>query len=161
MCSTLAYPRCTQVSHGVYQTDCGSTPWAFSMFIAWNLLSMVRACMTTPISPMVDRFLNLRQYIFVNMFTGVVVESFSYVFQSTSGGLKSITRHETRAFKKAWAEFSDPNTRLLERPNLVPFLAVRCPRIALVITQLTVACRNSVASLKSVYIHPTIPRRPS
>ncbi|KAF8548118.1 hypothetical protein OG21DRAFT_1489654 [Imleria badia] len=99
---TLAYPRCTQVSHGVYQTDCGSTPWAFSMFIAWNVLSM---------------------YIFVNMFTGVIVESFSYIFQSTSGGLKSITRHETRAFKKAWAEFSDPNTRLLERPNLVPFLA--------------------------------------
>ncbi|KAF8452208.1 Ion transport protein-domain-containing protein [Boletus edulis BED1] len=99
---TLAYPRCTQVSYGVYQTDCGSTAWAFSLFIAWNLLSM---------------------FIFVNMFTGVVVESFSYVFQSTGGLLKSITRHETRAFKKAWAQFSDPKTGLLERPNLVPFLA--------------------------------------
>ncbi|KAG6372714.1 Ion transport protein-domain-containing protein [Boletus reticuloceps] len=99
---TLAYPRCTQVSYGIYQTDCGSTAWAFSLFIAWNLLSM---------------------FIFVNMFTGVVVESFSYVFQSTGGLLKSITRHETRAFKKAWAQFSDPKTGLLERPNLVPFLA--------------------------------------
>lgn len=67
------------------------------------------------------------------MFTGVVVDSFSYVFQSTGGVLKSITRHETRAFKKAWAEFSDPNTRLLERPNLVPFLAVRHPPNRLVI----------------------------
>lgn len=63
------------------------------------------------------------------MFTGVVVQSFSYVFQSTDGVLKSITRHETRAFKKAWAQFSDPNTGLLERPNLVPFLAVRRFRI--------------------------------
>ncbi|KAF8122971.1 Ion transport protein-domain-containing protein [Boletus edulis] len=98
----LAYPRCTNVSYGVFQTDCGSTAWAFSMFIAWNLLSM---------------------YIFVNMFTGVVVQSFSYVFQSTGGVLKSITCHETRAFKKAWAQFSDPSTGLLERPNLVPFLA--------------------------------------
>ncbi|KAI9570096.1 Ion transport protein-domain-containing protein [Boletus coccyginus] len=98
----LAYPRCTHVSYGVYQTDCGSTAWAFSMFIAWNLLSM---------------------YIFVNMFTGVIVQSFSYVFQSTGGALKSITRREIRAFKKAWAQFSDPNTGLLERPNLVPFLA--------------------------------------
>lgn len=52
MCSTLAYPRCTQVSDGVYQTDCGSTAWAFSMFIAWNLLSMVRAMHDrTSISP--------------------------------------------------------------------------------------------------------------
>ncbi|KAG9312662.1 Ion transport protein-domain-containing protein [Chiua virens] len=99
---TLAYPRCTQVSGGLYQTDCGSTVWAFSMFIAWNLLSM---------------------YIFVNMFTGVIVQNFSYVFQSSGGILKSITRQEIRAFKKAWAEFADPNTGLLERPNLVPFLA--------------------------------------
>ena len=61
------------------------------------------------------------------MFTGVVVDSFSYVFQSASGVVKSITRHETRAFKKAWALFSDPDTRLLERQNLIPFLAVRRP----------------------------------
>ncbi|KAG8215839.1 Ion transport protein-domain-containing protein [Butyriboletus roseoflavus] len=99
---TIAYPRCTQVPYGIYQTDCGSTAWAFSMFIAWNLLSM---------------------YIFVNMFTGVIVESFSYVFQSSGGILRSITRREIRAFKKAWAEFSDPSSGLLERPNLVPFLA--------------------------------------
>lgn len=37
--SDLIYPRCTK---GV-ETDCGSTAWAFSLFIAWNLLSMVCA----------------------------------------------------------------------------------------------------------------------
>lgn len=64
------------------------------------------------------------------MFTGVIVQSFSYVFQSAGGVLKSITRREIRAFKKAWAEFSNPKSGLLERPNLVPFLAVRIvPRI--------------------------------
>ncbi|KAH0835701.1 Ion transport protein-domain-containing protein [Lanmaoa asiatica] len=121
---TLAYPRCTHVSYGIYQTDCGSTAWAFSMFIAWNLLSMVRTMHDRAYLPArLTVFFFFCQYIFVNMFTGVIVQSFSYVFQSTGGVLRSITRREIRAFKKAWAEFSDPNSGLLERPNLVPFLA--------------------------------------
>lgn len=57
------------------------------------------------------------------MFTGVVVQNFSYVFQST-GGAKAITRDEIRSFKKTWAEFSNPKTGLLEQPKLVPFLGV-------------------------------------
>ncbi|KAH7886746.1 Ion transport protein-domain-containing protein, partial [Phlebopus sp. FC_14] len=97
----IAYPRCTIMFDAIGQTDCGSPAWAYSLFIAWNLLSM---------------------YIFVNMFTGVVVENFSYVFQST-GGAKSITRGEVRAFKKVWAEFANAKTGSLERPNLGPFLA--------------------------------------
>ena len=80
------------------------------------------------------------QYIFMNMFTGspkcpigvsdtdaqnpgVVVENFSYVFQLT-GGAKSITRDEIRAFKKAWAKFANPKTQHLERNRFVPFFAV-------------------------------------
>ncbi|KAH9939624.1 Ion transport protein-domain-containing protein [Epithele typhae] len=91
------YPRCTISSDG--DTDCGSVGWAFVLFIAWNLLSM---------------------YIFANLFTGVVVESFYYVFQM-SGGAKSITREEMRAFKKVWAEFANPRTGYLERHNFVRF----------------------------------------
>ncbi|KAM5541612.1 hypothetical protein V8D89_004802 [Ganoderma adspersum] len=93
----LDYPRCTISAFG--DTDCGSVYWAFSLFIAWNLLSM---------------------YIFANLFTGVVVESFYYVFQM-SGGAKSITREEMRAFKKVWAEFANPKTGYLERQNFVRF----------------------------------------
>lgn len=82
------------------------------------------------------------QYIFVNMFTGeahytrgaiwegnliryagLVVENFSYVYQTT-GGAKSVTREEMRAFKKVWAEFANPKTELLERAQLVPFFGV-------------------------------------
>jgi hypothetical protein len=54
----LSFPRCTQVSDGVYRTDCGSTPWAYALFITWNLLSM---------------------YLFASMFIGVIVSSFAYV----------------------------------------------------------------------------------
>ncbi|KAH7925746.1 hypothetical protein BV22DRAFT_1128786 [Leucogyrophana mollusca] len=97
----LTYPRCTRTAGVVNETDCGSVAWAFSLFIAWNLLSM---------------------YIFLNMFTGVVVENFSYVFQS-SGGAKSISREEMRSFKKVWAEYSNPKTGYLERSRIVPFLA--------------------------------------
>lgn len=95
----IVYPQCTNSSAEDPDSDCGSVGWAFTLFIAWNLLSM---------------------YIFVNMFTGVVVESFSYVFQST-GGAKSITREEMRDFKKVWARFANQKTGYLERSNFVPF----------------------------------------
>lgn len=62
--------------------------------------------------------------ILYSLNTGVVVENFSYVFQST-GGAKSITREEMRAFKKVWAEFANQKTRFLERNRFVPFFAVR------------------------------------
>nr|GAT59750.1 predicted protein [Mycena chlorophos] len=97
---TLEYPRCTNSSIAE-DSDCGSPGWAFALFIAWNLLSM---------------------YIFVNMFTGVVVENFSYVFQASDAS-KSITRLQIRAFKQVWAEFANPRTGYLERSRFVPFFA--------------------------------------
>ncbi|KAH8980165.1 Ion transport protein-domain-containing protein [Lactarius hatsudake] len=96
---TTTYPRCTDSSPAEQDSDCGSVGWAYTLFIAWNILSM---------------------YIFVNMFTGVVVESFSYVYQTT-GGAKAVTREEMRAFKKVWAEFANQKTGFLERPQFVPF----------------------------------------
>lgn len=63
------------------------------------------------------------------MFTGVVVENFSYVFQTT-GGAKSITREEMRAFKKVWAEFANQKSGYLERNRFVPFFAVSINFIA-------------------------------
>ncbi|KAH9840560.1 Ion transport protein-domain-containing protein [Rhodofomes roseus] len=98
----LEYPRCTVLPNG--DSDCGSAGWAFTLFIAWNLLSMASTF----------------HYIFANLFVGVVVESFYYVFQM-SGGSKSITREEMRHFKKVWAEFANPKTGYLERDRFVPF----------------------------------------
>lgn len=117
-CSMLAYPRCTNPTKEDPDSDCGSVGWAFLLFIAWNLLSMV-CCYPQRCS----RWLTLLQYIFVNMFTGVVVENFSYVFQLT-GGAGSISREEMRAFKKVWAEFANPKTQHLERGKFVAFFAV-------------------------------------
>lgn len=39
--SATQYPHCTESSAHHSDTDCGSTAWAFSLFIAWNILSMV------------------------------------------------------------------------------------------------------------------------
>ncbi|RXW13126.1 hypothetical protein EST38_g12727 [Candolleomyces aberdarensis] len=96
----LTYPRCTNSSSTQNISDCGSTAWAFGLFVAWNILSM---------------------YIFVNIFTGAIVENFSYVFQAAGSGAKSTTREEMRSFKKVWAEFSNPKTGHLEGHRFTAF----------------------------------------
>ncbi|KAF2496014.1 hypothetical protein BU16DRAFT_526542 [Lophium mytilinum] len=78
-------PFCT-VGKRYFDGDCGSPEWARALFISWNILSM---------------------YIFVNLFVSLIYESFSYVYQRSSG-LSVISREEIRRFKQAWAEF-DPN----------------------------------------------------
>lgn len=78
-------PYCT-VSDKYYDGDCGSAQWAYALFVSWNIISM---------------------YIFVNLFISLIFESFSYVYQRSSG-LSVISREEIRRFKQAWAEF-DPN----------------------------------------------------
>ncbi|KAG6861044.1 hypothetical protein C0995_004545 [Termitomyces sp. Mi166 len=102
---TISYPRCTTYSSSntIDDSDCGNESWAFGLFITWNLLSMYV------------------KYIFLNLFTGVVVENFSYVFQTSAGGAKSITREQMRSFKKVWAEFANPKTGYLENHRFVPF----------------------------------------
>lgn len=39
--SAIVYPRCTNSLTPNSDSDCGSVGWAFTLFIAWNLLSMV------------------------------------------------------------------------------------------------------------------------
>ncbi|KAK3698461.1 calcium channel protein [Vermiconidia calcicola] len=78
-------PYCT-AGEDFYRGDCGSTEWAYALFISWNILSM---------------------YIFVNLFISLIYESFSYVYQRSSG-MSVISREEIRRFKQAWAEH-DPN----------------------------------------------------
>ncbi|KAK4959458.1 calcium channel protein [Elasticomyces elasticus] len=83
--SSVEWPYCT-IGDRYLESDCGSEQWAWALFIAWNILSM---------------------YIFVNLFISLIYESFSYVYQRSSG-LSVISREEIRRFKQAWAEF-DPN----------------------------------------------------
>jgi len=60
-------------------------------------------------------------YIFVNMFTGVVVENFSFVFQSA--GTVSLSREEMRSFKKVWTEFDPSRKGYLPRSKFVAFFS--------------------------------------
>ncbi|KAF2638033.1 calcium channel-like protein subunit Cch1 [Massarina eburnea CBS 473.64] len=83
--ATVDHPFCTEGKY-YFESDCGSPEWARALFITWNILSM---------------------YIFVNLFVSLIYESFSYVYQRSSG-LSVISREEIRRFKQAWAEF-DPN----------------------------------------------------
>lgn len=73
-------PLCVEENNNFFKSDCGSKPWARFLFVAWNLLSM---------------------YIFVNLFVSLIYESFSYVFQRSSG-MAVVDRDEIRRFKEAW-----------------------------------------------------------
>lgn len=83
--ATIEPPFCVK-SDQHFDGDCGSAEWARALFITWNIVSV---------------------YIFVNLFVSLIYESFSYVYQRSSG-LSVVSREEIRRFKQAWAEF-DPN----------------------------------------------------
>jgi hypothetical protein len=83
----ITEPYCNG-SDNFLENDCGSASWARALFIAWNILSM---------------------YIFVNMFISLIFESFSYVYQRSSG-LQAVSREEVRRFKHAWAEVDPEGT---------------------------------------------------
>jgi len=94
-------PYCT-VGEMYFQSDCGSPEWARALFITWNILSM---------------------YIFVNLFVSLIYESFSYVYQRSSG-LSVISREEIRRFKQAWAEFDPHGTGFIPRDVFPRLLGV-------------------------------------
>lgn len=78
-----------------FQSDCGSPAGARFLFISWNIISM---------------------YIFVSLFVSLIYESFSYVYQRSSG-LSIVTREETRRFKQAWATFDPQGTGYISKEN--------------------------------------------
>lgn len=86
---------------GFNETDCGSRPYAYLLFISWNILSM---------------------YIFVNMFVSLIYENFSYVYQQTGELGKAIKREELRKYKKAWREFDPTGTGYIRFDELHRFL---------------------------------------
>ncbi|KAF6838429.1 calcium channel subunit cch1 [Colletotrichum musicola] len=76
-----------------FDSDCGSKPWARFLFVAWNILSM---------------------YIFVNLFVSLIYESFSYVYQRSSG-LAAVDRDEIRRFKEAWRSVDPAGTGFITK----------------------------------------------
>ena len=94
-------PFCVQES-SFFDSDCGSAAWARALFVAWNIISM---------------------YIFVSLFVSLIFESFSYVYQRSSG-LSVVSRDEIRRFKQAWAEFDPKGTGWISRESFPRLLGV-------------------------------------
>ncbi|KAK5987704.1 Calcium-channel protein cch1 [Cladobotryum mycophilum] len=80
-------PLCVENAN-FFDSDCGSKPWARFLFVAWNIVSM---------------------YIFVNLFVSLIYESFSYVYQRSSG-MAIVDRDEIRRFKEAWRSVDPAGT---------------------------------------------------
>lgn len=76
-----------------WESDCGSTAWARVLFVAWNIISM---------------------YLFVSLFVSLIYESFSYVYQRTSG-LAVVDRDEIRRFKEAWRSVDPSGTGFISK----------------------------------------------
>lgn len=76
-----------------FDSDCGSKSWARFLFVAWNLISM---------------------YIFVNLFVSLIYESFSYVYQRSSG-MAVVDRDEIRRFKEAWRNVDPAGTGYISK----------------------------------------------
>lgn len=85
-------PFCVQ-NENFFKSDCGSLSWARALFISWNILSM---------------------YIFTSLFVSLIYESFSYVYQHSSG-LGKISREEIRRFKQAWATLDPEGTGFITK----------------------------------------------
>ena len=99
--ATMEPPYCTN-AESFFESDCGSAPWARTLFISWNIVSM---------------------YIFVSLFVSLIFESFSYVYQRSSG-LYAISREEIRRFKQAWATFDPDGTGFISKEAFPRLLGV-------------------------------------
>lgn len=99
--ATITYPNCVR-GETFFESDCGSAAWARLLFISWNILSM---------------------YIFVSLFVSLIFESFSYVYQRSSG-LSVVSREEIRRFKEAWATFDPEGTGFISREAFPRLLGV-------------------------------------
>lgn len=87
-------PMCVE-NEEFYLSDCGSSAWARVLFIMWNIVSM---------------------YIFVNLFVSLIYESFSYVYQRSSG-LAAVDRDEIRRFKEAWRSVDPRGTGYISKAD--------------------------------------------
>ncbi|PHH91124.1 hypothetical protein CDD83_1553 [Cordyceps sp. RAO-2017] len=78
-----------------FDSDCGSKAWARFLFVSWNIVSM---------------------YIFVNLFVSLIYESFSYVYQRSSG-VAVVDRDEIRRFKEAWRSVDPAGTGFISKES--------------------------------------------
>lgn len=105
--ATMVPPYCVD-DKDFFESDCGSPGWARGLFISWNILSM---------------------YIFVSLFVSLIFESFSYVYQRSSG-LYTVSREDIRRFKQAWATFDPDGTGYISKLAFPRLLGVSYSKLA-------------------------------
>jgi hypothetical protein len=99
--ASIEPPFCVREA-SFFDSDCGSKGWSRALFISWNIISM---------------------YIFVSLFVSMIFESFSYVYQQSSG-MSIISRDEIRRFKHAWADFDPNGTGFISKEQFPRLLGV-------------------------------------
>lgn len=132
--ATMTYPNCTR-GDNFFESDCGSAGWARLLFISWNILSM---------------------YIFVSLFVSLIFESFSYVYQRSSG-LSVVSREEIRRFKEAWATLDPDGTGFISKEAFPRLVCVSLDSLCSNVYTRFNLSRNSLASLICVFTMANIP----
>ncbi|KPV76292.1 uncharacterized protein RHOBADRAFT_52318 [Rhodotorula graminis WP1] len=126
---TTEWPFCTSSPFYLFD-DCGSAGWAYALFITWNVLSM---------------------YLFVNIILGVVVQSFSFVYQE-HGAVTRVSRAQLRHYKSVWARCDPERTGFIQPKDVGLFLH----RLSGVFEVKIYRDEWSVASLRAgSYLEPT------
>lgn len=92
----VQYPNCYENSDN--DSDCGSKPYAYILFISWNIISL---------------------YIFANLLVSLIYEQFSYL---TRPNEPPIDRNKLRQFKEVWFAFDQNSTGYILRDDLLRFM---------------------------------------
>lgn len=129
-------PYCV-MSDNFFDSDCGSANWARALFISWNIISM---------------------YIFVSLFVSLIFESFSYVYQRSSG-LSIISRDEVRRFKQAWSDFDPRGTGFISKEDFPKLLGELSGVFQMRIYQGDFTVRNLIEDCQVPPGHPMAKRR--
>lgn len=62
--SAISFPRCTESSASLQESDCGSMGWSYTLFIAWNILSMVRSAFHFQIALLIEFIVHFRKHVY-------------------------------------------------------------------------------------------------
>ncbi|OAD67005.1 hypothetical protein PHYBLDRAFT_70360 [Phycomyces blakesleeanus NRRL 1555(-)] len=91
---SVTWPNC------VDEKDCGSPTAAFTLFVIFYIICT---------------------YIFVNIFTVIVISNFSFTFDKHNQ-FTLITRSDLRSYKQVWAEFDPRATGYIRKEDVPGFL---------------------------------------
>ncbi|CAO3675097.1 unnamed protein product [Umbelopsis ramanniana] len=94
---TVSAPNCVSASSADFlDSDCGSAPWAYLLFIVFYIICT---------------------HIFLNLFTVVIISNFQYAYEHTAR-FTLITKTDLQKFKQAWAEVDPKGTGYIPKTKI-------------------------------------------